>query len=408
MSARARLKADTERPPPAGLALYACRPEASRGRYHPEPESPTRSVFQRDRDRVIHCTAFRRLKDKSQVFVYHEGDHYRTRLTHSIEVAQIARTVSRQLGLNEDLTEALALAHDLGHTPFGHAGEEALATAMRKFGGFDHNAQTLRILTQLERRYAEFDGLNLTWECLEGVVKHNGPMTGPLAGARQAAELPAAIAEYVARHDLELDTYPSAEAQVAALSDDIAYNNHDIDDGLRAGLFKVADLAEVPLVGPVFAEVARRYSGIDEGRLRAESIRRLIDRMVTDLIAETRARLADSQPKTADAVRRLGRPMVAFSPTMATHDRALKAFLFERMYRHDRVKRMTTRARRVVAELFQRFHAEPECLPAEWRAVAGAPGTAASARLAADYIAGMTDRFALDEHRRLFDPLDDF
>ncbi len=237
----------------AVLAPYACRPEDSRGRLHAEPDSAMRSPFQRDRDRIIHSAAFRRLKHKTQVFVYHEGDHYRTRLTHSLEVAQIARTISRALGLNEDLAEALALAHDLGHTPFGHAGEDALAEVMRPFGGFDHNDQTLRILTRLEQRYAEFDGLNLTWETLEGTVKHNGPLLRP----GESAPLPATIAEYVGRHDLELATWPSAEAQVAALSDDIAYNNHDIDDGLRAGLFAVADLAEVPLVGPVVARGRR-------------------------------------------------------------------------------------------------------------------------------------------------------
>src|ERR1700757_635749 len=277
---------------PVGLAPYASKPEESRGRLCPEPEHPTRSAFQRDRDRIIHSTAFRRLTHKTQVFVYHEGDHYRTRLTHSLEVAQIARTVSRALGLDEDLAETLALAHDLGHTPFGHAGEEGLNAAMARFGGFSHNDQTLRILTRLERRYADFDGLNLTWESLEGTVKHNGPLRGP--GIERA--VPPTIVEYDQRHPLWIDSFPSAEAQVASLADDIAYNNHDIDDGLRAGLFVVADLADVPLVGPVFHGVASRYPGIEEPRLIHESIRRVIDRMVGDLIGETSRRLADIAP----------------------------------------------------------------------------------------------------------------
>jgi dGTPase len=380
-------------------APYASDPQNSRGRLHPEPESEMRSPFQRDRDRIIHSTAFRRLKHKTQVFVYHEGDHYRTRLTHSLEVAQIARTATRALGLDEDLAEAVALAHDLGHTPFGHAGEEALNAEMTPHGGsFSHNDQTLRILTRLERRYAEFDGLNLCWETLEGTVKHNGP----LQGLGVACPVPPSIAEYDRRHPLELDTHAGPEAQVAALADDIAYNNHDIDDGLRAGLFAIADLAQVPLVGPVFDEVAQRYPGLDEARLIHEAIRRLIDRMVRDLVAETGRRLADSGARSADDVRRLGEPVAAFSPEMRNHERALKQFLVERMYRHYRVNRMSSKARRVVRELFRLFLAEPECLPGEWRAAADA-GPAEVARVVADYLAGMTDRFALDEHRRLFD-----
>jgi dGTPase len=383
---------------PPSQAAYASRPEQSRGRLHPEPESPTRSAFQRDRDRIIHSTAFRRLEYKTQVFVNHEGDHYRTRLTHSLEVAQIARSVSRALGLNEDLAEAVALAHDLGHTPFGHAGEEALDAAMTPFGGFNHNDQTLRVLTRLERRYAEFDGLNLTWEVLEGTVKHNGPLIS--AGGKP---LPATIAAYVQSHDLELRTWPNAEAQVAAMADDIAYNNHDIDDGLRAELFSVADLDSVPLVGPMFREVRELYPGLDGPRLIHESIRRLIDRMAGDLIAETRRRAADAKLGSADAVRGLGSATVAFSDTMARHDKALKQFLFERMYRHYRVNRMSSKARRILNELFQLLLAEPQCLPTEWRLQADSSGTADTARVVADYIAGMTDRFALDEHARLFD-----
>jgi dGTPase len=379
-------------------APYASQPEKSRGRFHPEPEHDMRSPFQRDRDRIIHSTAFRRLKHKTQVFVYHEGDHYRTRLTHSLEVAQIARTIARALGLDEDLAEAVGLAHDLGHTPFGHAGEEALNAEMVPFGGFSHNDQTLRILTRLERRYAEFDGLNLTWETLEGTVKHNGPLKGP--GIEQ--RVPPSVAEYDRQHPLALDSFAGPEAQVAALADDIAYNNHDIDDGLRAGLFAIADLAEVPLVGPVFAEVGARYPGIDDSRLIHESIRRLIDRMVRDLVVETGRRLAESGVKTVEEVRGLSEPVATFSPQMRDHDRALKRFLHERMYRHYRVNRMSSKARRVVRELFQLFLAEPECLPGEWHALTRA-STPETARIIADYLAGMTDRFALDEHRRLFD-----
>jgi len=381
------------------LAPYASKPEETRGRLHPEPEHSMRSPFQRDRDRIIHSTAFRRLTHKTQVFVYHEGDHYRTRLTHSLEVAQIARTVSRALGLDEDLAETLALAHDLGHTPFGHAGEEALNVEMARFGGFSHNDQTLRILTRLERRYAEFDGLNLTWESLEGIVKHNGPLRGP--GIDRL--VPPSIAEYDRCYPLALDQFPSAEAQVAALADDIAYNNHDIDDGLRAGLFPVADLAGVPLAGPVFQSVASRYSGLDEPRLIHEAIRRLIDLMVGDLITETRSRIAESGVDSADAVRALGSPLVAFSAEMQRNDRAFKDFLLERMYRHYRVNRMSSKARRVVHDLFALYLAEPQCLPSEWRQLAAGPDEPQTARVAADYLAGMTDRFALDEHNRLFD-----
>jgi dGTPase len=384
---------------PDGLAPYASKPEESRGRLYPEPEHQTRSAFQRDRDRIIHSTAFRRLTHKTQVFVYHEGDHYRTRLTHSLEVAQIARTISRALGLDEDLAETLALAHDLGHTPFGHAGEEALNAEMARFGGFSHNDQTLRILTRLERRYAEFDGLNLTWETLEGTVKHNGPLRG--TGIERP--VPPTITEYDRRHPLALETFPSAEAQVAALADDIAYNNHDIDDGLRAGLFAVADLADVPLVGPIFHGVASRYPGIEEPRLIHESIRRVIDRMVGDLIGETCRRLADAAPGSVDEVRARDAPIVDFSDEMRRNDRALKEFLFERMYRHHRVNRMSSKAHSVVHDLFALYLAEPQCLPREWRELAAGPDEPRTARVAADYLAGMTDRFALDEHHRLFE-----
>ena len=395
-------------PAPAGLAPFACKPDDSRGRRYAEPESETRTPFQRDRDRIIHCAAFRRLKYKTQVFVYHEGDNYRTRLTHSLEVSQIARSICRVLALNEDLAEALALGHDLGHTPFGHAGEDALDKAMRPFGGFDHNTQTLRILTELEQRYAEFDGLNLTWETLEGMVKHNGPLlseplAAPLAAQVGQSGVPAAILSYIAEHDLEIHTHPSAEAQVVALADDIAYNNHDIDDGLRARLFTIDDLDEVPLVGPVFQEVRERYPGLERPRVIHESVRRLIDRMVTDLIGETQRRLAKARPDSSQAVREWRRPLVAYTEGMKANDSALKEFLRQNMYDHYKVKRMTSKAGRVVTELFDLFLAEPECLPSEWRARAEGAGTSRSARLVADFIAGMTDRFAMEEHSRLFE-----
>jgi dGTPase len=384
------------------LAPYACDPAKSRGRLHREHDSAYRSAYQRDRDRVIHSSAFRRLKHKTQVFVYHEGDYYRTRLTHSLEVAQIARTISRAIGLNEDLAEALALAHDFGHTPFGHAGEDALAAAMADYGGFDHNAQTLRILTKLERRYPDFDGLNLTWETLEGVVKHNGPLEGPLVA--KPRPLPMAIAEYAVEHDLALDTFASAEAQVAALSDDIAYNSHDIDDGLRAGLFEIEDVMDLPLVGDAYDEVVVAHPGIEKGRLIPTMVSAMIGAMVSDLLAETRRRLAATGVGSADDIRSLDGPVVAFSAELQEADRSVKAFLFERMYRHHRVNRMTSKARRVVTELFDLLFAEPELLPGDWRARTEGRDETRRARVVADYIAGMTDRYALDLHRKLFDP----
>ncbi len=376
--------------PGAPMAAFASDPRRSRGRRFFEPESATRTAFQRDRDRIVHSAAFRRLMYKTQVFVFHEGDHYRTRLTHSLEVAQIARSIARVLGLDEDLAEALALAHDLGHPPFGHAGEVALDAAMGDYGGFDHNAQTLRVLTLLEARYAEFDGLNLTWETLEGVVKHNGPLVGT-----------GYIAEYVAGHDLELATFASAEAQVAALADDIAYNNHDIDDGLRAGLFTTDDLAPVPLAGPIFAEVARAYPALEAPRLIHEAVRRMIDRMVGDLIAESRRRLAAAAPVDVDALRRLARPVIAFSEAMCENDRALKTFLRSHMYRHARVVARTDEAKGIVRTLFDVFLADPDRMPEVWAARARGPDETARARVVADYIAGMTDRYAIEEVTRI-------
>ena len=375
------------------LAPHAVQPATSRGRLHPEPESPTRSPFQRDRDRIIHASAFRKLQYKTQVFVNHEGDFFRTRLTHSIEVAQIARSIARALDLNEDLTEALALAHDLGHPPFGHAGEEALNLAMKPFGGFDHNAQSLRVVTLLESRYAGWDGLNLTWETLEGLAKHNGPLRNP----------PAYIADYNERFRLELATHAGTEAQVAALADDIAYHSHDLDDGLRAGLFGPDEISHLPVVKDALA--AARMSSLDvpPPRLRHETIRRVIDTMINDLLAETRRLLAKLDPKDADAVRRARHKVVAFSPPMAEANQVIKDFLFARMYRHWRVNRMTTKARRLTEELFRLLHADPSLLPDDWRARAGAGGTARSAITVGDYVAGMTDRYAMDEHRRLTD-----
>lgn len=381
------------------LAPFACHPEHSRGRRHREAESETRSPFQRDRDRIIHSEAFRKLKYKTQVFVYHEGDNFRTRLTHSLEVAQIARTVCRVLGLNEDLAETLALAHDLGHTPFGHAGEDALQEVTADFGGFDHNAQALRIVTKLERRYYQFDGLNLSWETLEGMVKHNGPLIG-FVGAKP---LPLAITAYADSFDLQLDGYPSMEAQITALSDDIAYNNHDIDDGLRAGLFTISDLIDVPLVGPVFAEVKSDFPDIDPSLHIHEAVRRLIGLMVSDLIRETKSRIEQFKPTSVEQVRSLGRPIAAFSEGMRANDRALKHFLYGHMYRHYKVNRMTSKAKRVVRQLFSLFLEEPETLPPDIQALCDGRERREIARVVADYIAGMTDRFALDEHRRLFD-----
>ncbi|MEX2644325.1 MAG: deoxyguanosinetriphosphate triphosphohydrolase [Acetobacterales bacterium] len=376
------------------LASYASRAESSRGRLIGEPESETRSPFQRDRDRIIHSTAFRRLKQKTQVFVYHEGDHYRTRLTHSIEVAQISRSISRALGLNEDLAEAVALAHDLGHPPFGHAGEEALDRCLRPFGGFDHNAQTLRIVTVLEHRYADFQGLNLSWETLEGVVKHNGPIAG---------EAHWIIADYDRIQSLWLGSQPGPEAQVAALCDDIAYTSHDIDDGLRAGLITREDLRPLPCIGTIAAELEVRYPDLDPRRFAYEAVRRFMNVLVNDLLAESRSRIEAARVGSADDVRRHDGAVVAFSNDLLGDLGAIKKFLFENLYRHYKVNRMTSKARRVVRDLFDLLLAEPNCLPTHWQRDAGAPGSPETARLVGDYIAGMTDRFAIDEHRRLFD-----
>ena len=386
-----------QRPP---RAPYATDPARSRGRLHDEPESSTRTPYERDRDRIVHASAFRRLKGKTQVFVAHEGDHYRTRLTHSLEVAQIARAASRRLGLDDDLAEALGLAHDLGHPPFGHTGEDVLDACMEPYGGFDHNAQTLRVLTKLERRYPAFDGLNLSWETLEGVVKHNVPLTLP---GKTLAELPAAIQEYDALHDLELHTWPGPEAQIAAHADDVAYNNHDIDDGLRAGLFTYAELrGEVAMVERVAASVDRDYPGLEESRHIAETVRRLIGVWVDDLVWETSNRLEAAKPQSAEDVRAAGKPLIGFSDVMNEHQAVLRRFLMARMYRHWKVNRSRSHAKRILKALFELFLAEPELLPPDWQKGGDGPGGLKTARRACDYIAGMTDDFAIEEHARLF------
>jgi dGTPase len=393
--------------PPFGerwRAAYACDPAASRGRLFPEDPSPTRSEFQRDRDRIIHSAAFRRLAHKTQVFVYHEGDHYRTRLTHTIEVSQIARALARSLGLDEDLAEALALSHDLGHTPFGHTGEDALDACMRAYGGFDHNAQALRVVTRLERRYAAHDGLNLAWETLEGLVKHNGPLLDPEGrpAARYAGRgVPLAILEYDSRHDLALATHASAEAQAAALADDIAYDAHDLDDGLRAGLFTVETLAAVPFLAGLLDGIDARYPGLELSRRIHELTRRVITRLVEDAVGESARRIAALAPESAEAVRRAGAPVVAFSEPMRAAEASIKDFLYPHMYRHPDVMRVRARADEVLRDLFRRFTTRPADMPEEWRQ--GLTGDETRlARRVADYIAGMTDRFAILEHRRLF------
>ena len=381
-------------------APYAVDPERSRGRLHNEGESVYRSPFQRDRDRIIHSNAFRRLKHKTQVFVEHEGDYFRTRLTHSIEVAQIARTVARALGLDEDLAEAVALAHDLGHTPFGHAGETALDQLTQSIGGFCHNAQALKIVTKLERRYASFSGLNLTWETLEGLVKHNGPLLGP--GLPPA---PGVILSYDARHPLELGGQAGAEAQAAALADDIAYNNHDLDDGLRAGMFSFEEACALELVARARDEAVGAFGEIDLASLQLETLRRVFGAMVEDVIAESRRRIDALQPSIADDIRAAPGPVIGFSAEMEASLEPIRKFLFTRMYRHSKVNRMMYKAKRVVRELYDLLVSEPNLLPEEWRAEAErAADDAERRRLVADYVAGMTDRFAIDEHRKLFDP----
>ena len=375
------------------LAPYAVRPETARGRLHHEPEAPTRSPWQRDRDRIIHSSAFRKLQYKTQVFVNHEGDFFRTRLTHTIEVAQIARSIARELQVDEDLTEALALAHDLGHPPFGHAGEEGLNRGMKAWGGFDHNAQAIKIVTLLENRYAAFDGLNLTWETLEGLAKHNGPLAKP----------PPYIAEYDARHKLDLHSQPGVEAQIAAAADDIAYHSHDLDDGMRAGLFGPEEIAHLPLVGEALRQARLSSLDVPPPRLRHETIRRVINQLASDLATESRRRLAKLNPADCRAVRRARTPVVAFSPAMDEANHAIKEFLRARMYRHWRVNRMTAKARRMTEHLFTLLVEDVATLPDEWRGRAGEADPKRAALTVSDYIAGMTDRFAVEEYRKLTD-----
>ncbi|MBZ9882263.1 deoxyguanosinetriphosphate triphosphohydrolase [Mesorhizobium sp. CA10] len=383
-------------------AAYASDPARSRGRLFDEPESPTRTPFQRDRDRIIHSTAFRRLKHKTQVFVAHEGDHYRTRLTHSIEVAQIARALARALRGDEDLAEAVALVHDFGHTPFGHTGEDALNEKMATWGGFDHNAQSLRIVTRLERRYAEFDGLNLTWETLEGLVKHNGPLTDA-SGKGLKGPVPQAIRDYSELHDLELDRFAGIEAQCAAIADDIAYNAHDIDDGLRAGLLTLDMLGEVGLPGSILNSVRAKYPQLDDVRTGHELMRRQITLMVEDVIASTIANIERLKPDSADAVRAAGETLVTFSASMAAAEKELKAFLYKHLYRHAEVMRVRADAEQIVRELFDVYFADPRAMPDGWREGLDRAEDRIKARSVADFLAGMTDTYALKEHRRLFD-----
>ena len=394
----------------APRSAYGCDPDRSRGRLFAEPPSKTRSPFRRDCDRVIHSTAFRRLKYKTQVFVFHEGDHYRTRLTHTLEVAQIARALARQLGLDEDLTETLALAHDLGHPPFGHAGERALDACLQGHGGFDHNAQALRVVTSLEHRYPEFDGLNLTWESLEGIVKHNGPLTerdGAATGRYRDHGIPAGVSDYVRLYDLELWSFASLEAQVAAIADDIAYDAHDIDDGLRAGLFRVDDLRVMPLTAEMIAEIAKHYPDLDDDRRGAELVRELISHLIGAVVAEARRRLEAAQPKSVDDVRNHGDVLIAFPAGVAQAEAGIKAFLKQRMYRHPRVMRVMGEAEHILFDLFARYQKVPGDLPAEWLPHGGGDTETERARRIGNFIAGMTDRFALTEHQRLFDSTPD-
>lgn len=385
-------------------ADYACDPARTRGRLVMEDASPTRSDFQRDRDRIIHSSAFRRLKHKTQVFVFHEGDHYRTRLTHTIEVSQIARALARSLGLDEDLAEALALSHDLGHTPFGHTGEDALQDCLAPYGGFDHNAQALRVVTQLERRYAAYDGLNLTWETLEGLVKHNGPLlddAGEPTPRYREHGVPGAILAFDAIFDLRLATHASGEAQAAALADDIAYNAHDIDDGLRAGLFTLEDLRVIPFIADLLDDIDDRWPGLETSRRIHELTRRVITRMVEDVVAESERRIAALAPADADAIRAAAHPVVAFSPRLREADRAIKNYLYPNMYRHQKVIAVRRQADRIVRELFSQFMAAPQSMPDEWGAGLEAADAPQRALRVADYIAGMTDNYALAAHRAI-------
>ncbi len=384
-------------------AVYAADPWKSRGRLFAETGSLTRSEFQRDRDRIVHTTAFRRLKHKTQVFIGTDSDHYRTRLTHTIEVAQIARALARALKLDEDLAEGVALVHDFGHTPFGHTGEDALDEVLKPYGGFDHNAQSLRIVTKLERRYAEFDGLNLTWETLEGLVKHNGPLL-TRHGEGTRGPVPQPILDYCALHDLELDTYASLEAQVAAIADDIAYNTHDIDDGLRSGYLNFDMLEEVPFLAGLMAEVRDRYPGLEASRFTHEITRRQITRMVEDVISVAQERIRTLKPASAADIRHADRTIATFSPEMAETDRQIKRLLFSRIYRHPEIMRIRANAAQIVTDLFHAYMRDPELMLSHyWVDHIAGLNELARARHVGDYLAGMTDTYALSAHSRLFD-----
>ena len=384
------------------MAVYACRPDQSLGRLHEENESATRTPYQRDRDRIIHASAFRRLKYKTQVFVYHEGDHYRTRLSHTLEVAQIARSIARALMVDEDLTEAVALAHDLGHTPFAHIGEEYLAECMEKYDGFEHNDQSLRVVTELERKYPAWRGLNLSWETLEGIVKHNGPVT-----IKDGAKLPTTLKDIQLQTDLRLDTYASMEAQVAAIADDIAYNNHDVEDGLRAGMFALSDLEELTLMAPIIAQVKANWPDVEEHYIIQETIREMIGAMVNDVLSETKSRLEALDPKDIEDIRNADQQTVAFSADMYTKVEELRAFLLKRMYRHYTVNRIWVKVEKIIPDLFNIFMKHYKLLPDHWQIrveeAGGLIDNVAQARIVCDYIAGMTDRYAIREHEKIFD-----
>lgn len=392
-------------------ATYASKPQDSLGRLYGAGPSPTRSEFQRDRDRIIHSTAFRRLQHKTQVFLSHEGRHFRNRLTHTLEVSQIARSIARALVLNEDLAEAVALSHDLGHTPFGHAGERALHRAMAPFGGFDHNIQALRVVTRLENRYAEHDGLNLTWETLEGILKHNGPLIQPDGRpfGRYAEEgLPAGIDSIPAKADLRLSSYASLEAQVAAIADDIAYNAHDIDDALRAGLVSLEDFADAPMAGPIVREVQSLYPDVGPKRQTHEVQRRMITRAIEDVIANSAENIRSAGVASAEDVRMAGRTLIAFSPAVAEAEKGLKAVLYKRVYRNEAVMRPVRESEAVIERLFATYM-ETANMPGRWgEAAKTATDPNHRARIVADFIAGMTDPYALDEHQRLFDARPEF
>lgn len=377
-------------------ASYAASAVPSLGRVYAEPDCPTRGPFQRDRDRILHSTAFRRLTYKTQVFLFHEGDHYRSRLTHSLEVAQIARTIARQLRLDEDLAEALALAHDLGHSPFGHAGERALDGAMQNFGGFDHNAQSVRVVTTLERKYLAFDGLNLTWEMLEGLVKHNGPVSD------RSSAVAKSVRKIETWQSLDLHSWASAEAQAASLADDIAYLSHDVDDGLRAGLLSFDTLASAALAGPISKDVAQQAGARGDSRAIYEVTRRMITAMVADVVMETRSRLSVLAPRSAGEIRQARDAVVAFSPAMRRDLADLKEFLFTHVYRHPKVMNVMSNAEGIISDLFGRYLSVPETMPQAWAKAAGPLNARQRARLVADFVSGQTDRYAIAEHRRLF------